>query len=251
MEYSMNALTKMSGVSARTLRYYDEIGLLKPARVASTGYRIYGQEQVDALQQILFFRELDFSLEDIKKLLNASDFDRVGAFAHHLSALQEKRKQIDTLILNVTKSMSVMKGETMMSDKEKFEGFKQTLIDENEKKYGAELRKKYGDEIVDASNNRLNGLTKEQYDESERLRLELEQTLKSAFDIGDPSGELAQKACDLHRRWLCFFYPSYTKEYHMGLGEMYVTDERFRANYDKLALGCTEFLRDAINIYCK
>jgi len=251
MEYSINALTKMSGVSTRTLRYYDEIGLLKPARVASSGYRIYGQEQVDTLQQILLYRELAFSLEDIKKLLSAHDFDQESAFANHLSALQEKRNQLDKLILNVSKSMSAMKGEATMSDTEKFEGFKQNLIDKNEETYGEEVRKKYGDEAIDASNVTLKGLTKEQYDKSEQLRVEFEHTLKNAFDVGDPACEIAQKACDLHRQWLSVFYPNYSKEYHRGLGEMYVADERFRENYNKLAPGCTEFLRDAINIYCK
>ena len=137
-----------------------------------------------------------------------------------------------------------------MSDQEKFEGLKQSLIDENERKYGTEIREKYGDTAVDESNAKLKGLTQKQYDEGERLRIEMETTLKAAFDVGDPAGELAQKACDLHMQWLCIFYPKYSKEYHMGLGEMYVADERFRANYDKLAPGCTEFLRGAINIYC-
>jgi len=132
-----------------------------------------------------------------------------------------------------------------------FDQFKQSLIDENDRQYGAEVREKYGDQAADESNAHLKGLTQEQYDEGERLRLALEETLKAAFDTGDPAGELAQKACDLHRQWLCVFYPKYSKAYHMGLAEMYVADERFRANYDKLAPGCTEFLRDAINIYCR
>lgn len=144
-----------------------------------------------------------------------------------------------------------MKGETTMSDKEKFEGFKQTLIDDNEKKYGAEIRQKYGDEAVDKSNAKLKGITKEQCDEAERLLKEFEATLAKAFENGDPSGKDAQKACDLHKQWLCVFYHAYSKEYHKRLGEMYVADDRFRANYDKIAPGCTEFLRDAINIYCK
>jgi len=143
-----------------------------------------------------------------------------------------------------------MKGKKPMSDKEKFEGFKQNLIDENEKKYGAEVRAKYGEQAMDTSNKHLKGLTQEQYDQSERLRLALEETLKAAFVTRDPAGELAQQAADLHRQWLCVLTPLYDKEYHMSLGEMYVADERFRANYDKLAPGCTEFLRDAINIYC-
>jgi len=137
-----------------------------------------------------------------------------------------------------------------MTNNEKFEDFKQKLIDENEQKFGKEVRAKYGDTAVDESNAKINGLTKEQYDRSEQLRIEIEDALKASFVTGDPAGELAQRACDLHKQWLCIYYPRYSKEYHMGLGEMYVDDERFRANYDKLAPGCTEFLRDAINIYC-
>ena len=137
-----------------------------------------------------------------------------------------------------------------MSDKEKFEGFEQSLIDENEQKYGAEMRTKYGDKAIDESNTHLKGLTQEQYNKGEHLRLEMEQVLLAALGTGNPADELAQKACDLHRQWLCVFYPKYSREYHLGLAEMYVADERFRANYDKIAMGCAEFLRDAINIYC-
>jgi DNA-binding transcriptional MerR regulator len=250
MEYTGNKLSKMSGVSPRTLRYYDEINLLKPARVASSGYRIYGQAEVDRLQQILFYRELDFPLEEIKKLLSAQDFDRQQAFLSHLAELHIKKQRLDALIHNVTKSIAAMKGETAMSDQEKFEGFKKDLIEKNELTYGAEVREKYGDKTADESNAHLMGLTQAQYDEGERLRLAIEETLKTAFEIGDPKSEEAQKACDLHRQWLCVFYPSYSKEYHKGLAEMYVTDERFKAHYEKITPGCTEFLRDAINIYC-
>ena len=250
VEYSGNKVTKMSGVSARTMRYYDEIGLLKPVRVASSGYRIYGQAELDTLQQILFYRELGFPLDEIKKLMSAPGFDMEQAFESHLAELYKKRERLDSLITNVTKSISAMKGEITMSDQEKFEGFKQKLVDENERKYGAEIRAKYGDVIVDESNAKLKGLTQEQHDESVRLYAEMEETLKAAFETGNPAGELAQKACGLHRQWLCVMYPKYNKEYHKGLGEMYAADERFRVNYDKIAPGCTEFLRDAINIYC-
>jgi len=251
MEYSANKLAIMSGVSTRTLRYYDEINLLKPMKVAPSGYRIYGQSEVDILQQILLYRELGFPLESIKVLLSASGFNWEKAFNNHLTELRTKRKRLDTLIQNVSKSISAMKGEIQMTDKEKFEGFKQSLIENNEQQYGSEIREKYGNKAIEESNAALKGLAKEQYEKSEQLRLTLEETLKAAFNTGDPAGELAQKACDIHRQWLCVFYPKYSKEYHMGLGEMYVADERFRANYDKLAPGCTEFLRDSISIYCK
>jgi DNA-binding transcriptional MerR regulator len=250
VEYSSNKLTKISGVSARTLRYYDEIGLLKPARTASSGYRIYGQAEVDRLQQIMFYRELGFPLDEIKRIMSVPDFDREQAFQSHLKELQIKRERLDLLITNVTKSIAAMKGETIMSDTEKFEGFKQNLIDENEQKYGAEIREKYGDAIIDKSNAKLKGLTQEQYDESVRLSAEIETAWRVTFETGEPAGELAQKACDLHRQWLCVMYPKYSKEYHKGLGEMYVADERFKAFYDKIVPGGTEFLRDAINIYC-
>jgi DNA-binding transcriptional MerR regulator len=240
----------MSGVSTRTLRYYDEIGLLKPTRVASSGYRIYGQDEVDRLQQILFYRELGFTLDEIKKLLTVSGFDREQAFLSHLAELHIKRGRLDVLINNVTKSIAAMKGEITMSDNEKFEGFKQSLIDENEQKYGAEVRAKHGDKAVNESNVHLKGLTQAQYDESVRLTAELEAALKAALETGDPAGELAQYACDLHRQWLCVMYPKYSREYHKSLGEMYVADERFAAYYDKIAPGCAEFLRDTINIYC-
>ena len=250
MEYTGNKLRKISGISARTLRYYDEIGLLKPARVAASGYRIYGQSELDMLQQILFFRELGFPLDEIKRLISVPGFNREQAFACHLTELFKKRERLDALIDNVQQSIAAMKGEIMMTDKEKFKGFKQSLMDENERKYGTEIREKYGAEILDDANTMLKGLTQEQYNNGERFRIDLEQTLKAAFEDGDPAGELAQKACDLHRQWLCVFYPKYSKEYHKGLSDMYVADERFRENYEKLAPGCTEFFRDAIHIYC-
>ena len=138
-----------------------------------------------------------------------------------------------------------------MYDKEKFEDIKQSLIDENEKKYGAEIRGEYGDEVINTSNARLKGLTQEQYNEAEQLRHAYEETLKAAFEMGDPSGETARNACDLHRQWLCKFYPEYSKEYHKGLGDMYAADERFKGYYERIVTGCAEFLRDAIYFYCE
>jgi len=251
MEYSINKLSRLSGVTTRTLRYYDEINLLKPVRVASSGYRIYGAKEVDRLQQILIYRELEFSLDEIRSILQKPDVDVEKVFESHLRMLREKQEQLNKLIHNVTKSMAFMKGEITMSDIEKFEGLKQNLIDENEKKYGEEIRSKYGDKAIEESNQYLKNMPKEQYEESIRLSQEFDQVIREALETGDPAGELAQKACDLHRRWLEIFYPKYNKEYHKNLGEMYVCDERFKAHYEKIAPGCTEFLRDAIMIYTR
>ena len=136
-----------------------------------------------------------------------------------------------------------------MSDDEKFQGFKKKLVEENEQKYGREVREKYGDEAVDRSNAKVLGMNREQYAEYEKLTAEFHETLKAAFEQGDPAGELAQKACELHKKWLCFFWNEYSKEAHMGVTQMYVDDPRFTEYFDKIAEGCAAFLRDAVLIY--
>ena len=134
MEYTVQKLGRMAGVSTRTLRYYDEIGILKPARINSSGYRIYGKAEVDRLQQILFYRELGVSLESIMDILSSKSFDYADALREHREKLLAKREQLDLLIANVDKTLAAAEGRIVMSDKEKFEGFKQKLIEENEKK---------------------------------------------------------------------------------------------------------------------
>ncbi|MCL2559066.1 MAG: MerR family transcriptional regulator [Turicibacter sp.] len=251
MTYTINKLAQLAGVSTRTLRYYDELGLLSPTRKSTNGYRIYGQKEIDQLQHILFYRELGLPLEEIKQIIKSEDFNINEALHAHLSALLAKRNQLDALITNVQKTISATKGDIKMTNKEKFVGFGQQLVDENEKKYGDEIRETYGNDAVEASNAKVKGMSKEQYAEVEALSAEVNEALKLAFEQGDPASELAQKACELHKQWLCYFWDSYTKEAHIGLAEMYVADERFTAYYDNIAEGCTKFLRDAILIYCK
>jgi DNA-binding transcriptional MerR regulator len=249
MEYTVQRLSRLAGVSPRTLRYYDEIDILKPARVNSSGHRIYGREQVNRLQQILFYRELGISLDRIKEIINNPSFDSFQALEKHREDLLEKRWQLDILITNVEKTIASYEGRTTMTDKEKFAGFKQKMIDENEQKYGEEIREKFGDDTVNRSNQKLLNMTEEEYQEITRLEREYKATLAEAFKTGDPAGELAQKAVDLHKQWLCFYWSEYSKEAHAGLAGMYVEDERFRAHYDDKQPGTAEFLRDAIYIY--
>ena len=251
MEYTINKLAKLAGISTRALRYYDELGLLSPARVSSNGYRIYGQKEIDRLQQILFYRELGVSLEEIRNILASKDFDGLSALESHLTALLARREQLNLLVANVEKTIKTMKGEMIMSDQEKFEGFLQKLVDHNEHQYGEEARAIYGDERVNRSNAKVLNMSKEQFTELERLTEDLNETIKAAFEQGDPASELAQKACELHKKWLCFYWDDYNKEAHKGVTQMYVDDPRFTAYYDKIAPGCAAFLRDAVAIYCK
>lgn len=251
MEYTVKKLGQLAGISTRTLRYYDEIGLLKPARINSSGYRIYGSAEVDRLQQILFYRELGVNLDSIKEIMTSKTFDGVTALKEHREKLLDKRVQLDLLIENVDKSIQLTEGKIIMTDKEKFEGFKQKLVDENEQNYGKEIRAKYGEDAVNKSNAKVKGMTQTQHEEVTKLAESIAKNLKAAMETGDPAGELAQKTADLHRQWLSFYWDKYTKEAHAGVTQMYVDDERFTAYYDKIQPGAAEFLRDAVHIYTK
>jgi TipAS antibiotic-recognition domain len=136
-----------------------------------------------------------------------------------------------------------------MNDQERFDGFKQKLVEDNEKQYGREIRAKYGAEAVDKSNEKVQGMTQAQYDEVSQLSAELMATLADALEQGDTAGALAQKAAGLHRRWLSYFWDQYSPQAHLGLAQMYIDDERFTAYYDAQQPGTAAFLRDAIEIY--
>jgi DNA-binding transcriptional MerR regulator len=248
MEYTVQKLARLAGVSTRTLRYYDEIGILKPARINSSGYRIYGPAEVDRLQQILFYKELGVKLDVIKEIITSPDYDGLKALHEHRRQLMQKREHLDRLIANVEKTIDAMEGRGTMTDQEKFEAFKKRMVEENEEKYGEEIREKYGAEAVNRSNEKLLGMTKEEYAKMQRLNNELFETLTRAYQQGDPAGDLAQKAADLHKQWLMFSWSDYSKEAHANLAQMYVDDERFKAYYEKEP-GMTEFLRDAVFIY--
>ena len=249
MEYTVKKLALISGVSGRTLRYYDQIGLLKPARINSSGYRIYGQKEVDLLQRILFYRELEVNLEDIKKIISDPTFDQTEALKSHYQLLAQKRARLDKLMATVKGTIASIEGGIPMQDKEKFAAFKDKLIEENEKKYGEEIRSKYGDETVDASNAKLRGISEGDFKAMNDLGEEIMILLEKAYAAGDPASDLAQELAAKHKQWLMYSWSSYSKEAHAGLAEMYVADERFTAFYDKVADGATEFLRDAILIY--
>lgn len=251
MEYTVNKLALLAGVSARTLRYYDQIGLLAPARVSSSGYRIYGGAQVARLQQILFYRELGVELTQIARLLDDPAFDASSALEGHLAALRARRSQLDALITNAEATIKSIKGEKAMNDAQKFEGFKARMIQENEAGYGEEARQKYGARAVDASNAKLMNMSEEEFERMTATSEELGQALRLALEQGgDATGEAAQKAAELHREWLCFHWASYSPKAHKGLVDMCLADDRFKAYYDDISPGCATLLRDAVYLYC-
>jgi len=251
LEYTIKDIAKIAGISTRTLRYYDEIKLLSPKRISSNGYRIYGKEEVNKLQQILFYREFDIKLENIAELITRNDFDREKALIEHRENLLGKRKQIDDLIQNLDESIEEMKGRTIMKDHDKFKGFKEQKISENEKIYGKEIREKYGDEVIEESNKKYMGQTKEQYEQAETRSKKILSKLYQAMEEGEPASEEAQEVARLHQEWLMLYWPTYSKEAHRGLAQMYVDDERFTKFYDDGKKGAAEYLKQIIDEYTK
>lgn len=246
MEYTILKLSKLAGISTRTLRYYDEINILKPARINSSGYRIYGSNEVKKLQQILFFKELGVDLKTIKKIVNNPNFNVISTLENHHNELLEKRKQLDKLIDNVEKTIAESKGEIKMCDKERFEGLKKNIIEENEKNYGKEIREKYGNPTIDASNKKFLNMSNEDFEKFTNLENEIIVKLKEAFKTGNSESKEAQEVAKLHKEWLMYTWSSYSKEAHRGLAEMYIADERFTNYYDSHGKGLAKFLRDSI-----
>lgn len=252
MEYTIKALADLAGITPRALRWYDREGLLKPLRTTEAGYRIYGPEQVDRLQMILFYRALGLGLSAIRAILDDPHFDRLAALQSHLAELEAQRVRLEDLILTVRKTIAEAKGDDHMNDQEKFEAFKRRVTAANEEAYGREIRRKFGDAEMDRANACISALTQEEYDQWKRLGGEIHAALIAAVRAGaDPRGPEGKRVAALHRRWLSYSWEAYTPQAHRGLAELYVTDPRFTAYYDWELPGCAAFLRDAIDAHAR
>lgn len=250
MEYGINELAKLTGLTTRTLRYYDEIDLLKPSRLGDNGYRFYDSKDLETLQQIMFYRKRGFELKQIKEILNDPDYDIAKALKEHLAALEEQKNNIDSLIKNIKMTLLDVEGEYKMSDKERFEAFKQDLIKENEAKYGKEAREKYGDDAVDASNAKLMGMSEEKYERFKALEEEIKIKLETAVTAAiNPENEAGKYITTIHKEWLMMTWKTYSPEAHKGIAKMYVFDERFKSYYDVNVEGCADFLQKAIEYW--
>lgn len=247
MEYAIRELAALAGVSIRTLRWYDRIGLLRPSRIGDNGYRYYDGEAVDRLQMILFYRAIGMELRQIRMILDDPGFDRMAALRGHLAALEAEQARLRGLIHAVRRAMNAEERNEIMTDNEKFEAFKREAVAENEARYGAEARSRYGDRAVEDGQKKILGLTASEYADWQAVGESILARLGAAVGAGEaPDGPEGRAIAALHRRWLDYAWTSYTPKMHAGLVEMYVQDERFRAYYDAAVPGCAAFLCDAV-----
>ena len=239
-----NEVSEITGISVRTLHHYDAMGLLCPGRNPENGYREYAAEDIDKLQQILFFKECGFPLAKIKELLNRPDFDTAKAFDIQKKYLLNEKKRIDSMLKTLEKSIQNMKGELEMSEKEKFNGF-----DFTSNPYEEEARRLWGDEKIDQNNAYIAGLSNEEQKAIAKGMDDLFMNL-SKVRMESPGSAIAQKAiAEMYHHFNANFGYQYSLEAFAGVGQLYITDERFTKNIDKYGEGLSKFLAEAMAIY--
>lgn len=241
--FTVKQLSSMAGVTPRTLHHYDEIGLLKPSRIGENGYRYYGEEALLKLQQILFYRELDIPLDEIKKIMGRRDFDVLGALQSHKDALNKQAVRIDRLIQTVDNTIQHLKGKTKMSEKGLFEGFSE----EEQEKYAKEAEQMYDPETVRESNRKWKAYsaTKKEAILAEGKAVYMD--MVAAMSKGAASAEV-QAIVERWRKHMEYFWTPNLDQL-LGLTDGYTDDPRFKANFDKMHPNLAEFMREAVKVY--
>jgi DNA-binding transcriptional MerR regulator len=242
--HTVKAVADLAGISVRALHHYDHIGLLRPASTSPAGYRLYAETDLERLQQVLFFRELGFGLGEIKKIMGSPRYDREGALREHRRLLLEKRQRLDTLIQSVERTLETLGGGTKMSDKEMFEGFDQKQIDA----WTEEARQRWGPEQVDESVRRTKHYGKADWQALFAEMGGLTQIIADNMERGPADPTVQAQVARWHRIINERFYDC-TLEIFRGLGDLYVDDPRFTANYDKVRPGLARFMRAAMHLY--
>lgn len=240
---TVKQLAKLAGVTPRTLHHYDSIGLLKPSHIGSNGYRYYDEDAVLHLQQILFYRELDMPLEDIKKIMGRREFDVLEALQGHRKALTRQVSRLDRLIETVDQTILHLKGKAAMNEQDFFRGF----TPEEEEKYSQEAMQMYDPEIVKGSVKKWKSYSAAQKEKIGAEGKAVYSDLLAAMPKGPASAE-AQAAVERWRRHIEYFWKPNEAQL-LGLVDGYNNDPRFRANFDKLSPKLAEFMREAVKIY--
>ena len=244
-EYTVQQLAKLAGVTVRTLHHYDHIGLLKPSSRNSARYRFYGETELLRLQQILFFKELDFNLEDIARIIDSPGFDPVDALEAHRKELQNRAERLDALLETIDKTIKRLKGEKIeMVDEELYGG----LSKDQAEAYAEEAKRRWDPKVVNESNAKVKKWPKKKW---ASVNKELDEILKqlSAL-IGTPVADPeVQALIARHHAHLNNFFEVKPNMYR-GLGKLYVEDPRFHAYFEKYRAGLADYLAEGIAFYC-
>ncbi len=245
--YSVSELASMAGVSVRTLHHYDRIGLLRPASRTDAGYRRYGEEEALRLQQILFFKELDLSLEEIREILDDPHFDLVAALHQHRTLLQQRARRLSRLLETVDRTLQrLTEGSMPMRDEELYEGF----APETAARYRREAREMYGDEVVEASERKARSMSKAEWQAIGAESEVIHQELAPLVAPHAPDAPEGQALVARHHAWIEHFYPA-PAEVYTGLAQTYTDHPEFRAFYEKIAEGMADFLAEAMRVYAE
>ncbi|WP_424183308.1 MerR family transcriptional regulator [Actinokineospora sp. G85] len=239
MTWSIQQVARMAGVTSRTLRHYDEIGLLPPAHVGRNGYRYYGQDEVLRLQRILVLRELGLGLDDIAAIVDDQK-DAVAALRAHHERLLAERDRFDRLARTVSRTIAdVQRGKTMTNVDHWFEGMIDTA---RQKELEQEARQRWGDAAVDKVRNTW---SKEKGEQWGRAVLAFVAHIDAGRAPEDPA---VQETVAGHHEWLSGHWTP-NRESYKGLADLYADDPRFRANFDKTDVRLAEYLRTAMKVY--
>ncbi len=243
--YTVKQLAALAGVSARTLHYYDEIGLLRPERSPANGYRIYQRSAVLRLQQILFLRELGLSLDEIRAVLDRPDLDLVRVLEEHRHALRGRQERLARLIDTVERTILHLKGTIEMDDKELFA----VWSEEKQPEYEREIEQRYGDKELKESRRRWSSYTA---DDKQRIKEEggaIYRDLAAAIPYGPASAQAQDGLARWHQHLRYFYEP--TTEILLGLGDLYNEHPDFIETFRRIHPDLGEFLRSAIQVYCQ
>lgn len=246
MSYTINQLAKLAGVSVRTLHHYDAIGLLSPARDERNDYRQYGEPELLMLQQILFFRELDFPLDEIRRILTNPSFDLRRALADQRALIELKSKRLKNLVRTIDDTLNKLTKQSAMDDEKLYDAFSTDETDH----YAEEARRRWGrTDAYAQSRERVANMTKEDLARIQADGEALMREIVAARPHGAASPEVQQLIARHYDALRAFYEP--TLELYRGLGTMYAEDPRFAAYYNAFGPGMATFMRDAIGAFCE
>ncbi|MEV0224640.1 MerR family transcriptional regulator [Streptomyces sp. NPDC050704] len=244
MSYSVGQVAGFAGVTVRTLHHYDEIGLLVPNGRSHAGYRRYSDADLDRLQQILFYRELGFPLDEVAALLDDPKADPRAHLRRQHELLTARIEKLQKMAAAVEHAMEARKMGINLTPEEKFEVFG----DKDPEEHAEEAERRWGGtEAYAESQRRAAGYSKEDWQRMQAEVASWGERYDTLMEAGEPAtGERAMAMAMEHRRHITQWFYECPYEMHRGLGEMYVSDERFKEFYDSMRPGLAEHLRDAI-----